>query len=86
MTHDEYIKRRDEKISSALHQIRTRSLRDAPVYLNHVSMAEMEMKQAIDELVLAVIGEDEKEFKQWTYEQHRNMLRDEVRSIVKGGE
>ena len=35
-------------IKDALHQIRTRALRDAPVYLSHVSMAEMALNEAFE--------------------------------------
>lgn len=49
----EYTKKRDELISSALHQISTRALRDAPVYLEHVSSAKHGIGQAIDRLVEA---------------------------------
>lgn len=38
-------------VASALHQIRTRALRDAPVYLQHVSAAENELQQSIADLI-----------------------------------
>jgi hypothetical protein len=37
-------------VKSALHQIRTRSLRDAPVYLQHVNYAENELVAALNKL------------------------------------
>jgi len=47
----DYEKKRDAAVSNALHQMRTRSLRDAPVYLQHISSAEHDLKQSIDNLV-----------------------------------
>lgn len=38
-------------VGKALHQIRTRALRDAPVYLQHVSAAENELQQSITNLI-----------------------------------
>lgn len=39
-------------VRDALHQIRTRSLRDAPVYLSHVNSAELDLKRAIEQLLV----------------------------------
>lgn len=38
-------------VSIALHQIRTRALRDAPIYLQHISIAEKELQQSLVQLI-----------------------------------
>ena len=43
--------------SDALHQIRTRALRDAPIYLQHVSSAESQLNQSIQEQLKALLPE-----------------------------
>ena len=63
MTNSDKREELKESIKSAFHRIRTRSLRDAPVYLSHVNEAEHEVAQLIDAYIAAmledVIGEDE---------------------------
>ena len=56
-----------QDISSALHQIRTRALRDAPVYFQHVISAEITLnklvsglytQQQVEQMMNELIGED----------------------------
>ena len=55
----EYVKKREDLFSSALHQISTRALRDAPVYLEHVSSAKQSLERGIDRLVAAEVSRRE---------------------------
>lgn len=49
----------DETINDSLHQISTRALRDAPIYVGHVSNAKSSLKNEVKNLMLELIGEDE---------------------------
>lgn len=78
-------------VSDSLHQIRTRALRDAPVYLQHVSSAESQLIQAIEQKyilkskVIEAIGADEKEeFISDYYDKGReaNQLRKSIRQTL----
>jgi hypothetical protein len=71
MTHDEYIKKRDESIFMA-HSCPDKD--ECP--------AVMKAQQAIDELMLSVIGEDDASVD--IFDNYRNSLKASQRSIVKG--
>lgn len=48
MTQDERI---NDMVRDCMHQIRTRALRDAPVYLSHVSIAQHTLKISIKSMI-----------------------------------
>lgn len=79
MVHDEYIKRRDEIMHSLTHELTKKTY--------------LQAQQAIDELVLAVIGgrDDDEKYKDLSKYKQRKVIieyeqRIKQRSIVKGGE